>query len=126
VLIGGRSRAENTNVVVTTGVNTRKSGLDVVVDGPATCVTGREALSRLAEAYRKKHRDEWDFDNDDKVFDPNGNRAHVLRVAPAKVIAFAKSPHGQTTFRFQTWVRSASARRCSRRRTTDCPPGRAV
>lgn len=64
--------------------------------------TGREALSRLAEAYREKYRDEWDFDNDDKVFDPNGNRTHVVRVAPAKVIAFAKSPHGQTTFRFQT------------------------
>jgi hypothetical protein len=33
---------------------TRKSGLDVAVDGPATRVTGREALSRLAEAYREK------------------------------------------------------------------------
>ena len=63
------------------------------------------AASRLAGSRRptgKSTSDEWDFDNDDKGFDPNGNRAHVLRVAPAKVIAFAKSPHGQTTFRFQT------------------------
>jgi Pyridoxamine 5'-phosphate oxidase len=87
-------------VAVTTGTNTWNTGLDAVVEGRAVRVTGRAELTRLADVYREKYRGEWDFDCDDEVFDPNGNRAHVFRVVPAKVIAFAKSPHGQTTFRF--------------------------
>jgi hypothetical protein len=56
-------------------------------------------LTALADAYREKYGDDWDFDTDDQVFDPEGTRAQVFRVEPTKVIAFAKSPHGQTTFR---------------------------
>ena len=89
----------NANVAVTTGVNTWKDGLDIVVEGSVARVTGHEPLKQLADAWREKYDGDWDFDNDDEVFDPQGNRAHVFRVTPTKVIAFAKSPHGQTTFR---------------------------
>ena len=69
------------------------------MEGPAVRVTGHDALLALADAYREKYGNDWDFHADDQVFDPDGNRAHVFRVAPTKVIAFAKSPHGQTRFK---------------------------
>jgi nitroimidazol reductase NimA-like FMN-containing flavoprotein (pyridoxamine 5'-phosphate oxidase superfamily) len=94
-----RNLERNANVAVTTGANSWKDGLDVVVEGSTVRVTGEETLHRIADTYREKYNGEWDFDNDSEVFDPDGNRAHVFRVTPAKVIAFAKSPHGQTTFK---------------------------
>jgi hypothetical protein len=88
-------------VAVTTGVNTWKDGLDVVVEGNAHRLTGVQNLSPLADAIREKYHGEWDFTPDDAGFGHSaGGLAHVFRVAPTKVIAFAKSPHGQTTFRF--------------------------
>jgi pyridoxine/pyridoxamine 5'-phosphate oxidase len=93
-----RNLERNANVAVTTGVNTWTDGLDIVVEGPVARVTGQEPLKVLADAWREKYDGEWDFDNNDEVFDPDGTRAHVFRVTPTKVIAFAKSPHGQTTF----------------------------
>lgn len=87
-------------VAVTTGTNTWKDGLDVVVEGVARRVTGQLRLRAIADGYREKYRGEWDFQAGEDVLDPDGVRAIVYRVAPAKVIAFAKSPHGQTTFRF--------------------------
>jgi Pyridoxamine 5'-phosphate oxidase len=92
-------------VAVTTGVNTWKDGLDVVVEGNAQRLTGVQALTPLADVIREKYHGEWDFTPDDAGpghTDTQGasHSAHVFRVAPTKVIAFAKSPHGQTTFRF--------------------------
>jgi hypothetical protein len=95
-----RNIERNGNVAVTTGVNTWKAGLDVVVEGSVSRITGGDALKQIADAYREKYDGEWDFANDDEVFDPDGPRAHVFRVQPTKVIAFAKDPHGQTTFSF--------------------------
>ena len=94
-----RNLAANAEVVVTTGVNTWKDGLDVVVEGRAERVTGGDVLRKLADAWREKYHGDWDFENDDEVFDPGGTRPQVFRVVPSKIIAFAKSPHGQTTFR---------------------------
>jgi general stress protein 26 len=88
----------NANVALTTGVNAWNAGLDIVVEGSVARITGGAALKQLADVWREKYDGEWDFDNDDEVFDPQGTRAHVFRVTPAKVIAFGKSPHGQTTF----------------------------
>ena len=94
-----RNLEGNTNVAVTTGANTWTDGLDVVVEGAVSRVTGRDTLKRLADAWREKYDGAWDFANDDEAFDhPDGGRANVFRVTPTKVIAFAKSPHGQTTF----------------------------
>jgi general stress protein 26 len=96
-----RNLEHGTAVAVTTGVNTWKDGLDVVVEGNAQRLTGVQNLSPLAAAIREKYHGEWDFTPDDAGFGHSaGGLAHVFRVAPTKVIAFAKSPHGQTTFRF--------------------------
>jgi predicted pyridoxine 5'-phosphate oxidase superfamily flavin-nucleotide-binding protein len=94
----------STAVAVTTGVNTWNDGLDVVVEGNAERVTGRDTLTRLADAIREKYHGVWDFTPHDDGFghtDDNGDShiAYVYRVPPDKVLAFAKSPHGQTRFR---------------------------
>jgi PPOX class probable F420-dependent enzyme len=94
-----RNLDRNSHVVVTIGSAAWDDGLDVVVEGTAVRVTGGAELRRLADAYRAKYDGAWDFDHDDEVFDPHGQRALVYRVEVDKVIAFAKSPHGQTRFR---------------------------
>jgi pyridoxine/pyridoxamine 5'-phosphate oxidase len=91
--------AHGTAVTVTTGVNTWKAGLDVVVEGSAERVTGHDTLTRLADAIREKYHGEWDFTPHDDGFGHDGHVAYVFRVPPDKVLAFAKSPHGQTKFR---------------------------
>jgi nitroimidazol reductase NimA-like FMN-containing flavoprotein (pyridoxamine 5'-phosphate oxidase superfamily) len=93
--------AHSTAVTVTTGVNTWNDGLDVVVEGNAERVTGLDMLTRLADAIREKYRGEWDFTPHDDGFGHTDDSyiAYVYRVPPDKVLAFAKSPHGQTRFR---------------------------
>lgn len=92
--------AHNVSVAVTTGSNTWHDGLDVVVEGNAERVTGKQVTTPVADAYREKYHGEWDFAAADDGLGHDGHIAHVFRVAPTKVIAFAKSPHGQTTFRW--------------------------
>jgi general stress protein 26 len=99
-----RNLSHCTAVTVTTGINTWNDGLDVVVEGNAERVTGRDTLTGLADAIREKYRGAWDFTPDDDGFghtDDSGEShiAYVFRVPAAKVLAFAKSPHGQTRFR---------------------------
>jgi nitroimidazol reductase NimA-like FMN-containing flavoprotein (pyridoxamine 5'-phosphate oxidase superfamily) len=96
--------AASLKVAVTTGVNTWSDGLDVIVEGEAQRVTGRDALMTLADNIREKYHGVWDFTPVDEGFghtDESGDShiAYVYRVPPIKVLAFAKSPHGQTTFR---------------------------
>ncbi|HEU4979939.1 MAG TPA: pyridoxamine 5'-phosphate oxidase family protein [Solirubrobacterales bacterium] len=94
-----RNLEHNIHVALTTGNNSWASGLDVVVEGAAVRVTGREALQRLADAYEAKYGSEWHFDVGDGVFESGHDAAAVFRIEPAKVLAFAKEPHGQTTYR---------------------------
>jgi hypothetical protein len=101
----GEQKARNlehgTLVAVTTGNNAWARGLDVVVEGTAVRVTDQGALQRLADAYEAKYGSAWHFDVGDGVFhQTGGDGAAVFRVEPAKVLAFAKEPHGQTTYRF--------------------------
>ena len=93
-----RNLEHSTAVAVTTGNNTWKDGLDVIVEGTAQRVTGKAVLAPLADTYREKYQGDWDFTPADEGFGHDGHIAHVFRVAPVKVLAFAKSPHGQTTF----------------------------
>ncbi len=95
-----RNLEHNSKVALTTGNNTWARGLDVVVEGTALRVTGRETLQRLADAYEAKYGSEWHFDVGDGVFGTGEDAAAVFRVEPAKVLAFAKEPHAQTTYRF--------------------------
>lgn len=86
-------------VALTTGSNAWASGLDVVVEGTAVRVTDHAELQRLADAYEAKYGSEWHFEVGDGVFETSGVTAAVFRIEPAKVLAFAKEPHAQTTFR---------------------------
>jgi general stress protein 26 len=92
-----------TGVTVTTGANTWQAGTDVVVEGNAERVTGQGTLSEVAAAYLAKYGEAWRFDATDEGFggqDDPGGIADVFRVSPAKVLVFAKAPHGQTSFSF--------------------------
>jgi nitroimidazol reductase NimA-like FMN-containing flavoprotein (pyridoxamine 5'-phosphate oxidase superfamily) len=98
-----RNLAYSAAVAVTTGSNTWNAGLDVVVEGNAERVTGLDTVTRLADEVREKYHGEWDFTPHEDGFghtDGSGDShiAYVFRVPPAKVLAFAKGPHGQTRF----------------------------
>jgi general stress protein 26 len=95
-----RNLAHNDRVALTTGNNRWASGLDVVVEGTAVRLTDREELQRLADAYEAKYGSAWHFDVGDGVFEAGQDPAAVFRIEPAKVMAFAKEPHAQTTYRF--------------------------
>jgi general stress protein 26 len=91
----------NAQCVLSTGPNRFRDGLDVVVEGSAARVTGRERLEPLAALWKSKL--DWDFDvADDGFWDPHIPTGEVLvfGVAPAKVLAFGKSPYSQTRYRF--------------------------
>jgi nitroimidazol reductase NimA-like FMN-containing flavoprotein (pyridoxamine 5'-phosphate oxidase superfamily) len=87
-------------VALTTGDNTWASGLDVVVEGTAQRVRGTAALERAARAYVDKYGEAWRFEVTGDELTQGGHPSGLFRVAPAKVIAFAKDPHAQTTYRF--------------------------
>jgi hypothetical protein len=96
-----RNLEHHDEVAVTTGNNTWARGLDVVVEGRAVRVRDGDALQRLARAYEAKYGSAWHYDVDGDMFvSGDHGRAAVFRVEPAKVLAFAKQPHGQTAFRF--------------------------
>jgi nitroimidazol reductase NimA-like FMN-containing flavoprotein (pyridoxamine 5'-phosphate oxidase superfamily) len=95
-----RNLEHRTRVALTTGNNTWAQGLDVVVEGTAVRVTDRASLQRLADAYEAKYGSEWHFDVGDGVIVSGEDAAAVFRIEPTKVLAFAKEPHAQTTFRF--------------------------
>lgn len=104
-----RNLEHDRRVALTTGSNAWAEGLDVVVEGTAARVTERGELQRIADAYEAKYGSEWHFDVGDGVFGAGEDAAAVFRIEPEKVLAFAKRPHGQTTFRLQPAPRSASA-----------------
>jgi len=96
-----RNLEHRRQVALTTGNNSWAQGLDVVVEGTAVRITDNHELQRLADAYEAKYGSVWHFDVGDGVFlaggeDPGG----VFRIDPSKVLAFAKEPHAQTTYRF--------------------------
>jgi len=93
--------ATNPNVLLTTGDNGWKGGLDVVVEGAAVRVTDEALLGRLAEAWREKWDGQWQFEARDGVFHhPHGGTALVFRVEPTKVLAFGKGTFTHTRHRF--------------------------
>lgn len=96
-----RNLAANSNVVLTTGTNSWKHGLDIVVEGTALAIRNEPALRAVADAYVAKYQGDWKFGVENGVFtNADGGTATVFRVEPRKLLAFAKDPHGQTAFRF--------------------------
>jgi nitroimidazol reductase NimA-like FMN-containing flavoprotein (pyridoxamine 5'-phosphate oxidase superfamily) len=89
--------AANPHVAVTTGCNRWDGGLDVVVEGEARRVTGRDALQRLADAWKTRWDGSWRYTVTDEGFHhEGGGLAHVFAVEPDKVLAFGKSPFTHT------------------------------
>jgi general stress protein 26 len=95
-----RNLEHSPRVALTTGNNTWAQGLDVVVEGTAQRVVDRETLQHLADAYEAKYGSVWHFDVGDGVFGSGEDAAAVFRIEPSKVLAFAKEPHAQTSYRF--------------------------
>ena len=95
-----RNLERNQHVAMTTGNNTWAQGIDVVVEGVAKRVTDHDALQALADAYEAKYGSVWHFDVGDGVFGSGEHAAAVFRIEASKVMAFAKDPHAQTTYRF--------------------------
>jgi nitroimidazol reductase NimA-like FMN-containing flavoprotein (pyridoxamine 5'-phosphate oxidase superfamily) len=94
-----RNLEANRLVALTTGRNDW-AGLDVVVEGSAERIAGRQRLQALADAVEAKYRSVWHSDvHGDEGFESVGGLAAVFRIAAVKVIAFAKDPFAQTTFR---------------------------
>jgi general stress protein 26 len=96
-----KNLGSNPHCVLTAGANQFHEGLDVVVEGRAARVTGLARLERLAALWKSKL--DWDFEvADDGFRDPNSPSGVVLvfGVAPAKILAFGKSPYSQTRYRF--------------------------
>jgi general stress protein 26 len=91
---------ENPEVVLTTGSNEWKHGLDVVVEGRAVRITDDVRLCKLADLWRTKYHGDWDFSVEDGMFHHGSGSALVLEVAPTKVLAFAKGEFAQTRYRF--------------------------
>lgn len=98
-----RNLERNPMVAVTTGQNCWDGGIDVTVEGEIRRVLDFDLLQRLAEAWHEKWDGNWAFRVGDGVFhDAAGGASHVFEVVPAKVLAFAKSPFGQTRHRFSS------------------------
>jgi general stress protein 26 len=91
----------NPQCVLSTGANQYHEGLDVVVEGSAVRVTGRERLEKLAELWKSKL--DWDFEVGEEGFrDLAGRTGLVFGVTPTKVLAFGKGVYSQTRYRFPT------------------------
>jgi catechol 2,3-dioxygenase-like lactoylglutathione lyase family enzyme len=85
-------------LVLTTGTNKLRSGLDVVVEGEAVRVTDDAQLERLAAVWKSKL--DWDYVIVDHEFrDAAERHGWVFRITATKVLAFHKSPFSQTRFR---------------------------
>lgn len=96
-----RNIESNPRCALTTGSNSYRSGLDVVVEGTAAQVNNEATLFRLAKMWRDKLG--WSFEVVDGQFQDPGiadHRAPVFAVTPTKVLAFSKAPYSQTRYTF--------------------------
>ena len=97
----------NPHVILTTGCNTWKEGLDVVVEGDAVRITDQDALERLASVWTTKWDGSWPYqvrngyfylyDEDEQRVLTDSNL--VFSVKPRKVFAFVKG-RSQTRHQF--------------------------
>jgi PPOX class probable F420-dependent enzyme len=112
-----RNLASNPHVVVTTGTNTFRGGVDVVVEGDAVRVTDDAALGRLAALFSEKYDDFFGFEAADGGFThSSGGFAQVFEVTPTRAFAYGRGEtYSATRFRFPAGVdsREGSSRRTS-------------
>jgi nitroimidazol reductase NimA-like FMN-containing flavoprotein (pyridoxamine 5'-phosphate oxidase superfamily) len=106
----GRNLARNPSCVLTTGNNSYRQGLDVVVEGQAERVSDPATLKRLAELWQSKIG--WPYDVVEGGFRhrPEGPQPEttdaqavvpVFAVRPSKVLSFGRGERfTQTRYRF--------------------------
>jgi nitroimidazol reductase NimA-like FMN-containing flavoprotein (pyridoxamine 5'-phosphate oxidase superfamily) len=68
----------NQNMILTTGCNEWKRGLDVVVEGEAVKVSDESVLERLAETWATKWDGRWHYEVHDRGFRHEGGSGAVL------------------------------------------------
>ncbi|MEW2352472.1 pyridoxamine 5'-phosphate oxidase family protein [Spirillospora sp. NPDC029432] len=94
--------AGNPHVVLTTGTDEWRHGLDVSVEGEARRVTDRATLERLAAAWAGKWDGQWRYEvtDDGRAHRPADGEgvAHVFAVEATKILAFGKGPFSQTAY----------------------------
>jgi nitroimidazol reductase NimA-like FMN-containing flavoprotein (pyridoxamine 5'-phosphate oxidase superfamily) len=97
-----KNLAGNPHCVVSTGCNSMKEGLDIVIEGDAVNVRDEARLQSLAEAYISKYGYGWRFEVRDSAFySDEGGRVPVFEVAPIKAFGFGKGDSSsQTRWRF--------------------------
>jgi len=94
-----KNLAGNPHVVMTTGCNAFREGLDLVVEGEATRVSDEATLRRVADAFVSKY--DWHFDVRDGAFyeargpvpreeGPSESRVLVYRVTPSKAFGYGR------------------------------------
>ena len=97
-----KNLAQNTHCVVTTGCNVPE-GLDVVVEGNATRVSGGARLQRAADRFASKYEPPFNFTVRDGAFYVEGIETEVLvyELAPTTAFGFGKGDSfSQTRWRF--------------------------
>jgi hypothetical protein len=94
--------AHNARVVVTTGCNAFRRGLDVVIEGDAVAVRGQSTLQQLASAFAAKYEGHFGFTVRDRRFaHDDGGSADVYQVSAAKAFAYGRGATvSATRFRF--------------------------
>ena len=98
-----RNLEQNEHVAITTGNNTGpRPRRDRRGDRRAR--RRQRVLQRLADAYLAKYGSDWRYGVGDGVLTHGEEAEHeaaLFRVEPGKVLAFAKDPHAQTTYRLR-------------------------
>jgi Pyridoxamine 5'-phosphate oxidase len=92
----------NSNVILTTGRNDWKDGIDIVVEGEAREGAEQHVLELVSQEFRTKWDGGWEYvARDGKFFHPDGFEVQLFSVAPTKVLAFAKGTFGHTVHKFR-------------------------
>jgi general stress protein 26 len=92
----------NSHVALTTGCNSWREGVDIVVEGDVRQDADQAELEELATVFHSKwDGDSWEYTaRDGKFFHPEGFEVQLFSVRPRTVYAFAKGTFGHTVHRF--------------------------
>jgi uncharacterized pyridoxamine 5'-phosphate oxidase family protein len=99
----------NPHVILTTGCNSLKEGMDVVVEGDAVQMRDDALLQRVAGEYLAKYGEDWRFTVRNVAFyhgsgsirESDTGDALVYAVRPKTAFGFGKGePYSQTRWRF--------------------------
>ena len=92
----------NSRVILSTGCNDWRGGLDIVVEGEARQAQDQALLDDVALAFQSKwDGDSWAFTtHDGEFFHPQGFEVEIFTVRPSKILVFAKGTFGHTVHRF--------------------------